>query len=187
MNKSICLDLHGIITANPEFFSILTESLKKDGWEIHVATGSHIKEQKIEEELKKYGITYTHLFSISDFHRERKTEGMWHDENGNPWVSNEDWDRTKADYCIKHNIPFCIDDTARYAKYFETPFGYMTIQNHKRTPNKYLDFIIESFKKRSQPKLSQWQKLSNWVDKHLGYYLCNPHKQGKEQQNSKYK
>lgn len=179
MNKSICLDLHGIITANPEFFSMLTQSLKKDGWEIHVATGSHIKEQGIISELQKYGIAYTHLFSISDYHRERKTEGMWYDEKGDPWVSDTDWDRTKADYCMKHNIGFCIDDTARYAKYFETPFGYMSIQNHMRTPNKYLGFIIDMFEKRKQSK-EQINSISKWVDRNFGWFLNPRWKQGKE-------
>ena len=62
---------------------------------------------------------------------------MRYDEHGNPWVSDEEWDKTKAEYCKKHNISFCIDDTARYSKYFETPFGYMTIKNKKDKPNKY--------------------------------------------------
>lgn len=150
MKKSICLDLHGIITANPEFFAALTQSLEKDGWAIHVATGSHLKELNIEDELKKYGIAYTHIFSIADYHRENKTEGMFYDEKGDPWVSDENWDKTKANYCKEHDISFCIDDTARYAKYFETPFGYMSIQTTKEKPNRYLEYIIDMFKKRSQ-------------------------------------
>lgn len=32
--KSLALDLHGIINAQPTFFAALTQSLKKDGWEI---------------------------------------------------------------------------------------------------------------------------------------------------------
>lgn len=187
MNKSIALDLHGIINTLPEFFSLLTQALVKDNFEVHVLTGSHIKGQKIEEELQKYGIAYTHLFSISDYHKEKGTEGMWYDEKGDPWVSDTDWDRTKADYCAKNNIAFCIDDTARYAKHFETPFGYMAIQTSNKCPNRYLEYVIDMFKKRSQPKLSLWQKISNWVDKHLGYYLNHPEKQGKEEKNKKYR
>lgn len=150
MNKSLCIDLHGIITANPDFFSALTQSLIKDGWDIHVATGSHLKELKVEEDLEKYGIAYTHLFSIADYHRNNKTEGMFYDEKGDPWVSDENWDKTKATYCKENGISFCIDDTARYAKHFETPFGYMSIQMTKEKPNRYLEYIIDMFKKRSQ-------------------------------------
>jgi len=185
MNKSICLDLHGVITANPEFFAMLTRSLKKDGWAIHIATGSHIKEQGIEEQLKEYGVVYTNLFSISDHHRNNKTEGMWYDEKGDPWVSDEDWDKTKAEYCKENCIAFCIDDTARYANHFETPFGYMSIQIHKDKPNKYLSLIIDMFKRRNIK--SNWKLFELWVDKHLGYYLNNPFKQGKEHRNRNYK
>jgi len=189
MNKSICLDLHGIINTAPSFFAMLTQSLKKDGWDIHIATGSHIKGQKIEEELQKYGIVYTHLFSISDYHKEKGTEGMWYDEKGDPWVSDEDWDKTKADYCKRNDIAFCIDDTARYAKHFETPFGYMAIQTSNREPNRYLEYVIDMFKKRSDKnnRKSMWERFSVWVDNNLGYYLNHPHKLGKEEKNKKYR
>ena len=143
----IALDLHGIINSNPEFFSEMSKLFVNAGHEIHVLTGSHIKEQNIEAELEKYGISYTHLFSIADHHKNIQTEGLRYDENGNPWVSDEDWDKTKAEYCKRNEISFCIDDTARYANHFETPFGYMSIQMHKEKPNKYLGQVIEMFNK----------------------------------------
>ena len=149
MKKSIGIDLHGIINTHPEFFSAITKSLIKDDWEIHILTGSHLQELKVEEDLKKYGIAYTHVFSIADYHRYNKTEGMFYDEKGDPWVSDEDWDKTKAMYCKEHDISFCIDDTARYAKHFETPFGYMSIQMTKEKPNRYLEYVIDMFKKRN--------------------------------------
>lgn len=186
MNKSLGLDLHGIINAHPEFFSSLTQSLVKDGWSVHVLTGSHIKEQEIEKLLKSYNISYTHLFSIADYHRDNKTEGMWYDKKGDPWVSDENWDRTKANYCKENNIMFCIDDTARYANYFETPFGYMSIQSSNKKPNKYLNLVIGMFEKRRNKK-SFWKSAEAWVNNKLGYYLCPPHKQGKEEQNKTYK
>lgn len=184
MKKALGLDLHGIINAHPEFFAAATQSLAKDGWDIHVLTGSHIKEQQIEEELKKYGIAYTHIFSIADYHRENKTEGMWYDEKGDPWVSNEEWDRTKANYCKRNNIMFCIDDTARYANHFETPFGYMSIQMNKEKPNKYLGLIIAMFNKRSRK--NALIRFELWFNKNLGYYFSPPYKLGKENKNQKY-
>ena len=193
MNKTLALDLHGIINTHPGFFSSLTESLVKDGWEVHVLTGSHIKENKIEDELRSYGINYTHLFSIADYHSENQTNGMWHDANGNPWVSDEDWDKTKANYCKKNNISFCIDDTARYANHFETPFGYMSIHMSKENPNKYLNLIIDMFEKRRKPTIQEtpapdtmWSKFNNWFDKKFGAFFCPPDKLGKEEKNSKY-
>lgn len=194
--KSLALDLHGIINTAPDFFGPLTQSLVKDGWEIHVLTGSHIKENNIEEELKSYGIKYTHLFSIADYHRENQTTGMWYDKNGDPWVSDEDWDKTKAEYCKRNEISFCIDDTARYANYFETSFGYMSIQTSKKKPNKYLNLIIDMFEKRrkekndlkskqSSPK-NWYQKFNDWVESKCGWFLNPASKQGKEERNSKY-
>lgn len=178
MRKAWCIDLHGIINSAPEFFASITQSLKKDGWEIHVATGSHLEEKKVAEELDKYGIAYTHLFSIADHHTANKTKGMWYDKKGNPWVSDEDWDRTKAEYCKLHNISMCTDDTARYARHFETPFSYMTIQSHKGKPNRYLEYVIDMFEKRSRK--SVFKKIEIWVNEHLNWYLSPKHKQGKE-------
>lgn len=183
LNKTLGLDIHGILNTHPEFFAAATQSLIKDGWEIHILTGSHLVEGKIHEELNKYGIAYTHLFSISDYHRDNKTGGMWYDTDGNPWVSDEDWDKTKADYCKKHNISFCIDDTARYANYFETPFGYMSIQMSKDKPNKYLGLIIDMFEARrrkttnpQEPKIGFWER----VNKKLIWFTHPSTKLGKE-------
>lgn len=184
MKKAWALDLHGVVNTAPDFFALVTQALVKDGWEIHVLTGSHIKENEIEEELKRYGIAYTHLFSIADHHRENKTLGMWYDTKGDPWVSDEEWDKTKALYCKKHDIPMCTDDTARYARQFETPFSYMSIQMNKEKPNKYLNLIIDMFEARSlaakKAKQSYWDAFSNWVDQRCGWWLNPCHKQGKE-------
>lgn len=185
MKKSLALDLHGIINAHPAFFASITQSLVKDGWEIHVLTGSHLEEDKIANELKGYGIAYTHLFSIADYHKQNNTPGMWYDKKGDPWVSDLDWDRTKAEYCKTHEIAFCIDDTARYAHHFETPFGYMTIQSHREKPNKYLNLIIDMFEKRRNP--NAFKKVENWFDKNFGWFFNPSRKQGKEKRNEKYK
>lgn len=185
-NKIIGLDIHGIINTHPTFFAALTQSFIKDGWQIHVLTGSHIEESNIKEELASYGIEYTHLFSIADYHRDNKTDGMWYDTNGDPWVSDEDWDRTKAEYCKRNNISFCIDDTARYANYFETPFGYMSIQMSNKKPNKYLGFIIDMFearrKKKEKPNGVPENKIITWLNSKIGWFVSPKHKLGKERE-----
>ncbi len=119
----IALDIHGVISEHPKFFAALTKSLIKDNHQIHILTGSEIKEKKVKKFLKKNKIKYTHLFSIADHHRKIGTP-MTHDKNGNPWLSDKEWDKTKGDYCAKHNISLCFDDTERYGKYFSTPFVY---------------------------------------------------------------
>lgn len=185
MNKKLALDLHGIVNTHPEFFAAISNSLIKDGWEIHLLTGSHLKEKNVIEELKNYNFEYTHIFSIADHHKENVTPGMWYDKKGNPWISDKDWDCTKAIYCKKHEIDLCIDDTARYANHFETPFAYMSIQMKKEEPNKYLNLIIDMFKKRSNKK--SLKKSFNWFDKKFGWIFCPPYKLGKEEQNKIYK
>ncbi len=179
----IGLDLHGIISTYPEFFSELSRLFVNAGHEVHILTGSHIVDQKIEAQLKEFGIYYTHLFSIADYHRENKTEGMWYDGKGDPWVSDEDWDKTKADYCKRNDIMFCIDDTARYARKFETPFGYMSIQMSNKKPNRYLEYVIDMFKKRSQK--SAWIRFELWFNKNFSWFISPSSKLGKEDRNYK--
>lgn len=183
-NKSWAFDIHGHVDAYPTFFSALTQSLIKDGWIIHILTGSHIKETGIIEQLEKYGIVYSHLFSIADYHRENHTNGMWYDEKGDPWVTDEDWDKTKADYCKRNNISFCTDDTARYASNFETPFGYMAIQMHNKKPNRYLNYVIDMFRKRTRD--AKKQTFEQWFDRKFGWFFCPPSKLGKTKKNKRY-
>lgn len=116
----IGLDVHGICDANPEFFSELSRLFVVAGHELHIITGRRISDGALEE-IRDLGISYTHFFSISDYHQEIGTR-MWEDDDGNPWLEGELWDRTKGDYCKKHKIDFHIDDTERYGQYFSTPF-----------------------------------------------------------------
>ena len=117
--SKIALDIHGVIDTNAKFFSDLTHALRRWGFEVHVLTGSHIKEKKIKEQLEEMGIAYTHLFSISDYHREIGTK-MWGDEE-NPWMDQDEWNSTKATYCAMHKIDLCLDDRDGYFEHFTTP------------------------------------------------------------------
>lgn len=125
----IALDLHGVIDTNPEFFARLTEALWISGWEIHVMTGSCLEKKKIREQLVRMEIKYTHLFSISDHHRALGTH-MWGDEE-NPWMDNETWNKTKGEYCTKHDIQLCLDDRDAYVEYFKTPFARFYSKGYK--------------------------------------------------------
>lgn len=116
----IGLDVHGICDANPEFFSELSRLLVNNNHEVHILTGRRVRDGALEE-IKELGISYTHFFSIADFHEETGTK-VWEDDNGNPWLEGELWDKTKGEYCKNHKIDFHIDDTERYGEYFETPF-----------------------------------------------------------------
>jgi hypothetical protein len=116
----IGLDIHGICDANPEFFSELSRLFVSAGHEVHIITGRRVSDGAIKE-VEELGLYYTHFFSISDYHVEIGTK-VWEDDEGNPWLEGDLWDRTKGDYCAKHQIDFHIDDTKRYGDYFKTPF-----------------------------------------------------------------
>ena len=120
MIKKIGFDVHGVIDSDPEFFSLLIQDLLKTGWEVHIITGK--AQETVEKELQLMNITYTHLFSIADYHKNISTV-INYDEKGNPWMDKKLWDRTKGDYCLRENILLHIDDTERYKNYFKTNFS----------------------------------------------------------------
>jgi copper homeostasis protein CutC len=125
----IALDIHGICDTSPEFFKELSRLFVEAGHELHILTGRRVSDGAMEE-IEELGIRHTHFFSIADYHAEVGTK-MWEDKNGNPWLDDETWDRTKGDYCKRNEIDFCIDDTERYGDYFSTPFGFMKIFKNK--------------------------------------------------------
>jgi len=130
----LAIDVHGVCDENPEFFSKMTQLFVENGHEVHVLTGRRISDGALDE-INDLNIHYTHFMSIADYHTERGTK-MWEDKDGNPWLDDKDWDRTKGDYCKDNNIDFCIDDTERYAEYFETPFAHIKIQKNEKVAKK---------------------------------------------------
>lgn len=130
----IGLDFHGVIDALPKFFSFLTEAVIKNGGEIHIITGNSLTDEFIDS-LKSMGIHWTHLFSILDYHREMKTPTREnHPTYGFPMINDDDWDKTKGEYCKNNNISFHIDDTTVYNEYFTTPFA--RLWTHNNNPKK---------------------------------------------------
>lgn len=118
--RKIGIDIHGTIDANPEFFSTLIKRLRKEAKaEIHIATG--IRAKPAAKKLYQLGIEYDCLFSITDYHESIGTKIVY-DEKGNPWIEDEIWDRTKADYCKREGIHLHIDDSPVYGRYFTTPY-----------------------------------------------------------------
>lgn len=114
------LDLHGVITHNPVFFSELSKLFLRNNWEIHLITGSKITEE-LKAVLHAYKIHCSAFFSISDY---CKKEGVSvrYDDKGNPWLDEDVWDRTKAEYCEREKIDFHIDDSEKYGEFFVTPY-----------------------------------------------------------------
>jgi len=117
----------------PEFFSFLTKTLIDAGCEVHIVTGGATEDDK--KLLRDYNIKYTNFFSIVDYHKEMgtATSGL-HPKYGFPMISDEEWDKTKADYCRDNKIDLHIDDTLIYNNYFTTPFARLWSHNSHGKP-----------------------------------------------------
>ena len=115
------LDIHGVADENKRFFAELTNLMVKNGHEVHVITGPRMTD-KLEDELKEFGIAHTHLFSITDHHISIGTPITW-DAKGNPFMEDYLWDKTKAEYCIAKGIDMHIDDSDAYNYFFKTPYA----------------------------------------------------------------
>lgn len=131
----IGIDIHGVLDAHPSFFQMLTKLLVDNGHEVHVLTGS-AKEREAEV-LKSLGISFTHLFSITDHHVEQDTEVTW-DEQGNPHLNPYLWDKTKAEYCKKHDIQLHFDDSDVYNYFFKTPYARFYSKDSHRAKKTHL-------------------------------------------------
>jgi hypothetical protein len=125
----IGLDLHGVIDARPEFFKELTRLFVENGHEVHIITGA-VPTTELQK-IKELGVSYTHLFSITDHHKQIGTPITW-DEKGHPHLDTYLWDKTKAEYCKKHDIDLHIDDSDIYHYFFKTPYSrFYTKDSHR--------------------------------------------------------
>lgn len=115
----IGLDIHGVIDSNTEMFSQLTKMLVSAGHEVHIITGPD--RSKMIRFLEDNEISYTHFFSIVEDATCNGISVRWDDE-GNPWVDGEFWNRSKGRYCQTMGIDLHIDDSKEYGKYFKTPY-----------------------------------------------------------------
>jgi len=110
-------DVHGVIDTKPKLYSKLTKRLISLGHEVHIITGG-MDSKGLRSKLKSSGIEWTHLFSIPDYHSSIGND-VEYTASGNTWMDAVEWDKTKGEYCDRHNIDLHIDDTERYSKYFK--------------------------------------------------------------------
>jgi hypothetical protein len=124
----IGIDFHNVIDVMPELFAFLTDSIIKNGGEVHIITGGLRDSDK--QLIEKYDIKYTKIFSIVDYHKSigTKTNGV-HPKHGFPLIEDDDlWNHTKGKYCKENGIHLHIDDTENYKKFFETPFCLINLK-----------------------------------------------------------
>jgi len=114
------IDIHGVIDADSEMFSRLTNKLIETGKEVHIITGASVTDELVKQ-LDDWGINFTFLFSITDYHKSIGTK-ITYDKRNRPWMDVDIWNKAKAEYCKKENIYLMIDDSEIYGKYFTTPY-----------------------------------------------------------------
>ena len=116
----IGLDFHGVITDNPEYFSLFTKDAIARGYEIHIITGGPA--DVVQGMLNEWHISYTTIFAILDFYNHLGKVKYF--DNGEFKVEETLWNTAKARYCEENKISFHIDDSVTYAQWFSTPFCY---------------------------------------------------------------
>lgn len=130
--KALSLDLHGVVNDLPEEFKSITQSLIKDGWEVHIITGSTT--QNAFKELTDLGLThkihFTHVVGLPDYCLMKgfKTSG-YNEKYGNFEFDPKDWNRAKGMYCLENEITLHMDDTLEYGDFFTTPFARLYTKN----------------------------------------------------------
>ena len=131
---NIGLDIHGVINTIPEFFAFLTDSIIKNGGNVHIITGGTWN-KNLQDEVDRYHIKYTHVFSVYDYLIESNANQIgsisFEDGTIQRKFEDEQWDRVKGEYCSKNNIMMHIDDTLIYNEYFTTPFCRFWSHNNK--------------------------------------------------------
>lgn len=139
------LDVHGVIDSIPEIFSFLTDSIVKNGGEVHLITGGGWT-NKMEEQMDGFGIKYTNVFSVYDHLNDGGYETIGEIEFPDGTIQNkfkdEDWDKIKGNYCRENNITLHIDDTMAYNEFFDTPFArFWSHSGQKKKPHKDIRHI----------------------------------------------
>ncbi len=83
----IAIDVDGVITEAPDFFSALTKSLKAAGHSVFIVTDfdEHFRKDR-EKELDEYGIAYDELVITAD----------------------------KEQFCRENRIDYALDDDVEY-------------------------------------------------------------------------
>jgi len=121
---SVGLDIHGCIDLYPKYFECLSWNLINEGHEVHIITGQEWK--KAEPTVKKYHISYTHHFSIVDYHKSIGTK-MWKDSKNTWWMDDTLWLKSKGDYIRRAKVDIHFDDGVRYAQYMPSNCTFVLV------------------------------------------------------------
>lgn len=134
----IGLDLHGVIDRFPVELCLATRKWLSHGHEVHIVTGSSW--HAVNQQISDYHISFTHAFSIVDYHREILTpmelkESGW-------WMEPNVWDKTKGEYAARVGLDIHFEDSIEYARWFPTSCTFIHVgSNFKKSFAFLRDFL----------------------------------------------
>jgi len=115
------LDLHGVIDAEPIFFSHLADVMQLRRHEIYIVTGREdcVELRKELKECRMPGKLYNGILSITSYQKSQGTPVAYLDDHkSQPMMDPKMWNPTKAMLCATAGIDIMIDDSTLYEPYF---------------------------------------------------------------------
>jgi hypothetical protein len=114
---NIGFDIDGVITSQPEYFSLVTKALRKGGHTVHIVT-SRSPTSEVQEitkkELKGYKVDYDFIYFLPELE----------DRNSDEFPKELDWFQKriwqKAEYCNKYKINIFYEDCIKTVKLIRT-------------------------------------------------------------------
>jgi len=114
-------DFHGVSQKYPEVFKPLMQLLRSVGAEVWIVSGPPMKQMLTEITQAGYfaGVHFDNIISVVDY---LKSQGvnMWKNENDSWEADASEWWQSKSKICNLYGIDLLIDDSPKYAEYFET-------------------------------------------------------------------
>ena len=122
---SVGLDMHGVITESPDFFSDLACMLVDFGNEVHIVTGREDCPE-LQDELRECymindgGKLFNSILSITTYQKGKGVPISYLDGRlSQPMMDPKIWNPTKAMLCATAGIDIMIDDSPIYEPFFQ--------------------------------------------------------------------
>ena len=127
------IDLHGVADAFPTIVAPVLKFLRESGTKVIFISGPPAGEvfQQLSSLGYEEGCHYDLIVSVVDFIRS-KDYAMWQDTQGNWWTDDAIWWSSKAKICEEYSVDVIIDDSPKYAPFFENIKTKFVLVNSSR-------------------------------------------------------
>jgi hypothetical protein len=118
------IDVHGVADLYPKLFESMSRNLMMNGHTVSIITGQEW--DKVEPLVSKCRISYSHYFSIVDYHLAQGTK-MSKDKKGTWWMEQDIWLRSKGLYMKRAKVDVHFDDSPEYALYIPSTTTFILV------------------------------------------------------------